>query len=46
MSILEGLEWDEIKERYSRLYFPLLIVNWQMYVSLSILKRYIGPVKS
>lgn len=31
MSVLEGLEWEEIKERYRRLYFPLLIVNWQIW---------------
>ena len=35
MSILEGLEWEDIKERYRRLYFPLLIVNWQMCVCSS-----------
>lgn len=30
MAILEGLEWDEIVERYKRLYLPILLVNWQM----------------
>lgn len=30
MAILEGLEWDDIVERYKRLYLPILLVNWQM----------------
>lgn len=30
MAVLEGLEWDDIVERYKRLYIPILLVNWQM----------------
>lgn len=30
MAILEGLEWDDIVERYKRMFIPILLVNWQM----------------
>lgn len=30
MAILEGLEWDQVLERYQRLYWPILLINWQM----------------
>lgn len=30
MAVLEGLEWEELKERYHRLYWSILLVNWQM----------------
>lgn len=30
MGILEGLEWDQLMERYKQLYLPILLVNWQM----------------
>lgn len=30
MAILEGLEWEEIEERYKRMYWSVLLVNWQM----------------
>jgi len=30
MAILEGLEWDEIVERYKAMFIPILLINWQM----------------
>jgi hypothetical protein len=30
MAILEGLEWDDIMERYKKMFIPILLVNWQM----------------
>lgn len=30
MGLLEGLEWSGIAERFRRLYWALLIANWQM----------------
>jgi protein Mpv17 len=30
MAVLEGLEWDQIVERYKALYLPILLINWQM----------------
>lgn len=30
MAILEGLEWDDIVERYKKMFIPILLVNWQM----------------
>lgn len=32
MAILEGLDWDQVVERYKRLYWPVLLINWQMFV--------------
>ena len=31
MAVLEGLEWDQVVERYQRLYWPILLINWQMF---------------
>lgn len=36
MGLLEGQEWEGIKERYSRMFWPILLVNWQMYVAPSL----------
>ncbi|KAK9899617.1 hypothetical protein P389DRAFT_139857 [Cystobasidium minutum MCA 4210] len=42
MAILEGLEWDEIVERYKRLYLPILLVNWQIWPFVQIINfRYL-----
>jgi len=42
MAILEGLEWEEIEERYKRIYWPVLLINWQIWPILQLINfRYL-----